>query len=255
MFFVVSKILSYLLNPLFWILGLLIIALIVRKPGRSKRLVFVSVVLFYLFSNHFLVDEVVRLWEVRMTRTVDLKETYDAGIVPGGNMVDYDAGYDRLIFRYNTDKLFQAIDLYKKGTISRLMIAGGPGDLVLRSRFEAAFIKRYLVSIGIPDSVIFVDSVSDNTHQNAANSAGILKQIAPGGDYLLITSAIHMRRAAGCFRKEGLQVTPYPVSKFTGPRRYDIEYLLVPHLESFVLWKEVMHEMVGYPIYFFMGYL
>jgi uncharacterized SAM-binding protein YcdF (DUF218 family) len=41
----------------------------------------------------------------------------------------------------------------------------------------------------------------------------------PGERWLLITSAYHMPRAVGCFRRAGLSVEAYPVDWRTGGRR------------------------------------
>ena len=38
----------------------------------------------------------------------------------------------------------------------------------------------------------------------------------PGQRWLLVTSAIHMPRAVGCFRRAGFPVEPYPVDWQTG---------------------------------------
>ncbi|HNS17275.1 MAG TPA: YdcF family protein [Bacteroidales bacterium] len=255
MFFTLSKIVSYFLSPLFWIFSLFVLVFFVRKHRSFKWLFLGSLILFYLFSNRFLVDEALRSWEYPLQTQSSFDSSYDAAIVLGGNILNYDHPTHRFIFRENADKILQAIDLYENGRVKRLMLSGGPGDLFIRDQYEAANMRKYLLSIGVPDSVILVDSVSDNTFENAENSAAILKQKIPGGRYLLITTALHMRRAEGCLIKAGLDVTPYVSNKLTGKRRSDIEHLLIPQTVSFVYWHALIHERVGYRVYKMKGYL
>jgi len=254
-FFIVSKILSYLLNPLFWILAILVIAFIIRNKRLSRRLLLISIILFYLFSNRFICDKVISCLEMPMTPGSELADIYDVGIVLGGNTVNYDKKHNRWIFRDNTDRIFQTLELYKKGKIKNILLSGGPGDLFLKDKYEAAFLRDWLVEIGIPDSIIIVDSVSRNTHENAENTSVIINRYFQDGDYLLITSAYHMKRATGCFEKLGIEVTPYPTGKLTGKRKVNFEYLFVPQLISFERWKIIIHESVGFIVYRIAGYI
>jgi uncharacterized SAM-binding protein YcdF (DUF218 family) len=255
MFFTISKILSYFLSPLFWILLLVFLALLLRKRRSGLRILVTTLILFCFFSNRFVVDEVVRAWEIPLVPASALEPSYDAAIVLGGSVVTYDRAADRLIFRETADKLLQTIELYKNGRIRYILLSGGAGDLFMRDRSEASDMRTYLLAIGIPDSVILVDTLSDNTHENARNSAEILQRHFPHGNFLLVTTALHMRRASGCFRKEGLLVTAYPTNKLTGIRRNDPEHLFIPQTESFLYWRNWLHEIIGYGVYKIKGYI
>jgi uncharacterized SAM-binding protein YcdF (DUF218 family) len=257
MFFVLSKILGYFLSPLFWILALLIIAFFIKKRKLlARRLFLISIIMFLFFSNRFISDEFMRRWEIEYTDTAKLASSYDVGIVLGGGIVTYDHLYKRNIFRMSSDRFLQALELYKTGRIKKMLFTGGPGNLIYKDQYEASFIKNYLINIGVPDSVILVDSLSDNTHQNAIYSKNILAKYYPnGGKYLLITSAKHMRRSLACYKKEGFDVDVYPTNKISGRRHYNIEYLFIPQLDSFQCWSDYLHEVVGYLTYKIMGYV
>ena len=255
MFFIIAKIISYLLSPLFWILVLGLAAFLFRNCRAGKWILLAALILFYLFSNRFLLDEAVRAWEYPMTKQSDIGSGYDAAIVLGGGVVNYDRHTDRLIFRENADKILQAVSLYMNDRVAYFMLSGGPGDLFVRDWYEASYMKKYLLSIGIPDSVILVDSVSRNTLENARNSAEIISRAIPGARCLLITTSLHMPRAMGCFQKAGVDVTPFPVSKLTGGRRTDFEHLFIPQTECFIYWRNLIHEAVGYRVYKMKKYL
>jgi uncharacterized SAM-binding protein YcdF (DUF218 family) len=254
MFFIVSKILYFLLCPITWILILLILGVLVKKPKLARKYYITSLVFFIIFTNPAIIDELLRLWEKPFTIT-QADEKFEAGIVLGGGMVTIDKDYDRLIFRENTDRFLQALDLYKKGTIKKIIVCGGSGSIVFKETIEGLLIERYLTGIGVPKSDILIDSTSNNTHENAVNCAAIIKKNFTKSNFLLITSALHMKRAQGCFNNEGICVTTYPVSKLTGYRRTDIGYYLVPDTEALISWDKYIHEVFGYFVYFLMGYI
>ena len=246
---------SYLLNPFLWILVLLIFSLFLYRKRNSRKLLFASVIMMIVFSNSFIIDEFMRWWEVPVRKVENLDRTYEVGVVLGGNMVTYDAVNDRRTYRNNIDRLLQAVELYKQGVIKRILVSGGAGNLVYPDMLESVFIRDFLLQIGIDSSHILIDSLSDNTRQNAIYSSDILREAFPGEKYLLITSAIHMKRAAACFEKAGLQVDQFSTNKYAGPRRFNFEFLFIPDPVNFVLWDLWIHEVLGYLVYAIMGYL
>jgi uncharacterized SAM-binding protein YcdF (DUF218 family) len=235
-------------------IGMMIALLIVKNPKRKKRLLIMLVVFTLFFSNSVFIDEALRLWEFPVTKN-EAVGTYDVGVVLSGGMVTEDTRLDRLTFQNNTDRILQAVDLYKAGHIKKILISGGSGSLVYRNMLESVLLKKYFVRIGIPAADILIDSVSDNTYENAVNTAKILNTEFAGGSYLLITSAFHMRRSLACFYKQGLYLHPYATNKLVGIRRWDISYLIIPSIESMGYWEKLTHEIVGYIVYDIKGYI
>jgi len=255
MFFFISKILSFLYSPAFWIFFLLVFSLIFFNNKKKLKLnIICSLVFYFIFSNSFIVDEVMRLWE--MPLTTEVQTEYDAGILLGGGMVTLDAKTQRLIFLHNTDRFLQTLKLYKEKRIKKIIIAGGAGCLLFPNIAEAPLLKKYLLDINIPEKDIYIDSLSNNTYQNALYTKEIIeKSFSKKGKYLLITSAVHMRRSLACFKKLEIDVTPYTTTKHSGERRYQIDHLLMPNHQSFGYWEEFNHEFFGYIAYGVMGYL
>jgi uncharacterized SAM-binding protein YcdF (DUF218 family) len=234
----------------------LIIAYFIKNKKIGRKLLLISIIAFYLFSNRFICDEFIRLWEFDYPEKSSIDKQYDVGIVLGGGIINYDYDKDRLILREQADRLLQAIDLYKQGKINKILLTGGTGQIIHSNQYEASFLRRFSIKLGVPDSNIMVDSLSNNTYQNAVFSKEILGALYPnGGKYLLITSSLHMRRSLAVFNKAGIEVTPYPTSKIIGKRLYNFEHLFVPHVSSFESWSDLIHEWVGYIIYKIMGYL
>jgi len=227
--------------------------MLTKKSIRKKRLLWTSLVLFYFFSNAFITDEFVRFYEERNQTYSELTETYDVAIVLGG-FSDYDAKQELVQFHFSTDRLMAGIKLYKTGRAKKIMISSGSGKISNPNEKEAIFIEDYLLKIGIPRSDIIIESESKNTHENAVESAKILNVDYTDGNYLLVTSAIHMPRAKRCFKKTGLTVTPFSVDQQAGPRKYLLDHLFVPDVDALTRWQQLIKEWVGFISYKLVGY-
>ena len=243
MFFIASKLIAFLTQPIIWIFILLIIALIF-KSNRRKILI-ISIFTFYFFSNSFIADEFTRLWEVKRFAPSLI---YDVGIVLGG-ISDYDKITKAHNFNKNADRLMDAEQLYHKGIIKKILLSGENGLLFNNGYIESEAMRDYLLANKIPITDIIIENTSSNTMENATNSAEILKEKYKEGTFLLITSANHMRRAQLCFNKANLKTTAFPTDCTTSYRSTNYDYLLFPRVEALEIWQDLIHEWIGYIVY------
>jgi len=252
MFFIFSKLLVFIITPLVWIITLLFFSLFSKKEKSKTRCVRWALILSIFFSNAFIFDECMRLWEIPATPYKDLK-TYDAGIVLGG-FITYDQKIDRLQFNRSTDRLLQAIELYKRGIIKKIIFTGGSGSINHPDEKEGIYVKRYLLTIGIPEQDFFIENESRNTHENATLTKNLIKTKHITGDLLLITSASHMRRSLACFNKAGITTTHYSTDRYAGPRKFELDHLLIPTISAMEHWSTLLKEITGIITYKIMGY-
>lgn len=253
MFFILSKLLAFTISPLVWIIFLLFFSLLSKYPDRKKKSLRWALVLTLFFSNAFLFDECARLWEVPATRFENLK-TYDAGIVLGGMSV-YDGDLDRPQFFRGVDRLIQSIELYKRGVIKKIIFTGGSGRLLHPEMKEGNYINRYLLYMGVPQKDFLIESESQNTRENALFTKTLLDKKNIKGNFLLITSAIHMRRSLRCFTKAGIDAAPYSTDRYSGPRKYEFDYFFIPDVSKMDDWDKLLHEIVGFITYKIVGYI
>jgi uncharacterized SAM-binding protein YcdF (DUF218 family) len=254
MFFWISKVLQFLFSPLTWIIIVFALSFFLKNVKRKKRAGIIAFSMLLFFTNNFFSTEALRLWEVHQSN-MDTSIVYDVAIVLGGGMISYEAQNQQKSFRHNTDRIFQAIHLYQTEKTEKILITGGSGSLLYRNMQEACLLKEYLVDIQINPEDIWTDCTSDNTYENAQNSAIILKDSLPQGSYLLITSAFHMRRAQACFTKAGLNFHILPTNHITGARRWDVSFLLIPSTQALRNWEIFFRETFGYIIYIIAGYI
>lgn len=254
MFFVLSKVLAFLISPLTWIFILLLFALFSRRTQRKRIFLLSSIVLLFIFSNGFLFSEAMR-WLEPEAIELEEDEHYEYAIVLGG-MAGYNHTLDRPIFFAATDRILQGLSLYKAGKVDKLLISGGSGRLINQEDKESLILKNYLVSIGFSPDDLIAESASRNTRENAVNTALLLEKLnASGNRNLLITSAFHMPRAKAAFRKVGLDVKPFPVDHYASPiRRFHPDHLLLPDAEILFNWYTLLHEIAGRIAYRLAGY-
>ncbi len=255
MFFILSKILAFLISPYTWLFfGLLYL---LKKVWHTpfKKWVLGLTIFMYAISNSFLVDEVVRAWEYEDDDIYTKDTRYDLAIVLGG-MGRIDERQNRFDFGYSGDRLFQTLPLYYNHRIGKILISGGSGSIEKPNHREAIYIKKYLMDISIPDSSIIIENNSKNTYENAIFTKHMLDSMQFKGSILLVTSSFHMRRSLAIFNKAGYKnVTPYITNKITGLRKFQFDYCFIPNIEAVFGLNLVLHEMIGYVTYKVKGYL
>jgi uncharacterized SAM-binding protein YcdF (DUF218 family) len=137
---------------------------------------------------------------------------------------------------------------------ARVVISGGDGSLFPAARSEAAATRDLLVALGVAAERIVLEGSSRNTDENAVMSYAVA-QPKVGETWLLVTSALHMPRAVGCFRRAGWTIIPYPVDYHTAPKSRTISelrpgLLLVDNLALLTL---ALKEWLGLAAYYALG--
>jgi uncharacterized SAM-binding protein YcdF (DUF218 family) len=93
--------------------------------------------------------------------------------------------------------------------------------------------------------VSWIESESANTAQNAAK----LRNVLPLERVILVTHAMHMRRAAAAFENVGFTVIPAPMAFSTGiETRYDL-FACLPTVGALATSRAVIHEWLGSAYY------
>ena len=122
-----------------------------------------------------------------------------------------------------------------------------------QSKREADLMEILALRLGIPKARIRLDTQSRNTHENAVESKKILTE-ENVSCFVLVTSASHMRRALGCFRKLGLNPVPYAVDFGNHLGKYSL-FSLIPSPGKLGQSTAAIHEYVGIITYKLRGYL
>ena len=246
---IASSVLDFFLSPFNWIVILIIISFILRKPSSRKSFRIFALCIFIIFGNKWLLNSYAKNWQ---PAPVSLGNgiVYNCGIVPGG-FASPDAegnGY----FNATSDRFIEVVKLFKLGKITHILISGGNGKADDKDFREGLWVKGELTEMGIPDSIIYIEDRSNNTADNAVFAKKILDSILLRQPYLLITSAVHMPRASLLFRNAGLPVTQFPCNYIDGRDVFSFSEL-IPKLSVLLDWNSYLKETAGYCFYYIKG--
>jgi len=221
MFFILSKTFAFLLLPsnFLVILGLVGVTLLWTRRRRLGRWIAgISVVL--LLAIGFLPVGGVLLYvlENRFPAWDASRGAPDGIIVLGGAIapqISRERGAPQL--NGSAERVTIIARLARDYPDARIVYTGGDASLLQDEGIEADYLYPLLDSFGVPRERVTLDTRSRNTYQNAVFTKELVKP-KPGERWLLVTSAKHMPRAVGCFRRIGFAVEPYPVDWQTRPR-------------------------------------
>lgn len=247
MFFVLSKILLFLLNPVNWILICLVTFFVTKRQRLKKVSLVTAIVLFILFSNYAIYRACMLAWQPKVEHKAHTKR-YSAGIVLCGMTVCDKEG--QVFFNGHADRFLQTARLYHTGVIDKVFISGGDGSLTQsRPRKEADFLREEFMALHVPDSAIIVEPYSRNTYESAVAAKHYLDSLKVGPPYLLITSAVHMPRSVITFNKAQLPVDTHPADYDAVESGMGWNDYLLPNMGVLHWWKPFLKEMVGVLVY------
>lgn len=250
--FILLKLLLLFFRPLLWIILLFIYALFTKRDNLKKPAFCTALLLLLFFTNPFFIRKLLGMYEAAPIQLAP-SQTFNAGILLGG-LVSYSPADERGYFNGASDRFIQTALLYKKGHINQIIVAAGNGYITKNNFSEALFIKERLVNLGIPADRIYTDSDSRNTLENALNAKRISDSAHLTGPFLLISSAMHLPRAAKVFRKAGIEPVLYPCNFLSrGAGNNFLEDYLFPSSEAMDRWDSLIKEWVGTLTYWMTG--
>jgi uncharacterized SAM-binding protein YcdF (DUF218 family) len=155
------------------------------------------------------------------------------------------------------DRLFYAARLFHDGKAPTIVVSAGRSPFWGSMRPESSAMAVVLQELGVPADAIIQEDQSRNTYENALETRKILE---PRGirRILLVTSALHMPRAVGIFRHQGIEVLPAPTDFITtqedpyGFRDGSFGAVLLaflPEMEGLAYTTRGLKEYVGLAVY------
>jgi len=267
------KIVSAVVYPAGMAFFLLAVGMGLWRWGRSdrwqawgKRAAVAGLVVFYLFSNGLVAEQLARSLERRVMPPDPLPKA-DGVIVLGGGISP--RAYPRPTAEVHDagDRLLYGAHLIREGLADWIVCAGGGGELSYIEQTEAEAMQEMLAWMGVADEQITLDTKSRNTRENAAESLPLAVERGASSIYL-VTSASHMPRSLGIYQKqaeqlgiEGLEIIPAPCDyEFIDPEQYPPLYYrvamnLLPTAGSLRTSTRILHEYYGMVYYWLRGWI
>ncbi|RXK62081.1 YdcF family protein [Lacibacter luteus] len=249
MFFILSKVFNFLLSPFNWLLVLVLLCFFVKDARKKKRWIIITCCWFLIFSNPYIIHKLTVNWQANQ-KIFQQNEQYSVGILLSG-FVGFEFKSKQGFYGGAADRFIQAVRLYKLGYIKKILITGGSGSInSTRQQFkEADFVTIQLQEMGVPKEDILTENQSRNTYENALFSKKLLDSTSQKGPFLLITSAIHMKRSQQVFTKAGIATVAYPCNFNAIDNPQEFLSSIMPSHNAFTGWDIYLKEVVGLFVY------
>jgi len=251
--FVVSKLLWFLAAPSMILLLLAWAGLLLLRRHRQLGVLclFISIGSFTLIAFLPIGVWMLAPLENRFPALTTLPANV-TGIIVLGGAVDPDISEARGIPTLNGDaeRMTALVFLARQYPNAKLAFTGGNGALVHGSMAEADVARQLFTELGVSQNRVVYESQSRNTYENAVLLKALLKP-QPGQLWLLVTSAWHMPRSVGLFRRAGWPVLPYPVAYETAPDLVTAIHGSFP--ERLEMVDRAAHEWIGLTAYWLLG--
>ena len=259
MFNLASKVLFLFIEPSSLVLVLLVFSWFGRKSlPKLTRIAFIfAIVVFCFFScsitSSWLVDTLENQYA---DRSIPTAPTAEAIVVLGGSMRLPNRSHPSSGITDTSDRLLMASRLYRAGKAPIVVVSGGDNPLVSDGSHshESDEMLALLEEWGVPNSAILVDGASINTRENAVFSRRLLEPKSIN-HILLVTSAMHMPRAVGSFRKVGFNVDAAPADFRSGWSDPKGVFGWVPSPGALANSTESVHEWFGLVVYKLCGWI
>ena len=162
------------------------------------------------------------------------------------------------------DRLFFAARLLHEARAPRIVVSGGRLDPTGTIDGDAAHeMAEILGRLSVPSDAILLEARSRNTYENAVETRRVLAPLG-ANRILLVTSALHMPRAAALFRAQGFEVVTAPTdflvveeppARTAAGRVWRAFFAFVPSAASLDQTTRVLREYAGLLVSWLQGRL
>jgi uncharacterized SAM-binding protein YcdF (DUF218 family) len=226
--------------------------LLASRGKRGLRLVLLAAVLMLATATLPVAEWLAAPLENRFPALADEPQRVDGIVLLGGAIhTRISQSRGRVAVNDAADRMVGAVELARRHPEARILVTGGDGSVIPRGLHEADFMRVLLIELGIAPERIVLERESRNTWENAVDSLAVAKP-APGETWLLVTTAMHMPRSVGCFRRAGWgSIIPFPVDYRTTKRI--VVQLTFGFPEDLGLLNLVVREWDGLVAYYALG--
>lgn len=189
--------------------------------------------------------------EARFERPATLPEQVDTIIMLGG-ATSAVVSTARQISEITEagDRLVETVWLAQRYPQARVVLTGGVAMTAQGAESEAATMERLLLAFGIAPERLVLEDKARNTDENAEFTKAALGD--DPGTVILVTSAFHMPRSAGLFRKVGITPIYWPTDyRSVGNESFGVDLAdPVSNLETTTV---ALKEWIGLLVYHWTG--
>ena len=175
----------------------------------------------------------------------------DVVIVLGGHISRGDSEPHGFDSGEAVDRILAGIELIRANKGKLLLLGGGAADFPPHSLTEYEVLKPWIDRWNLVDVPVEHIGLCRNTFEEA-QAVRRMQEERGWKEIILVTSALHMRRAEEVFKSSGVSVTPVACDFRSIPGR---RHYLIPRSDTLRDLKLWLHEMVGRESYRLRGWI
>ena len=243
--FVLKKIVTLLLMPMSFCLGVLGVGILLlwmrRRIGAAKIVLTLGVLILTALSFSAVADPLIKpleLWYPPLLDTSTLKDVKWVVVLGGGHTFNPTLPPNAQIGNSSLARLVEGIRIHRELPGSKLLLSGGAVfDPVPEAETMAAVARMLGVS---PDDMV-LESQSKDTGQQSQFVQAIIRN----DRCVLVTSAVHMPRAMLLFEQQGLKPIPAPTDFGDWMRKENSPNQFFPRAGELRKVESALHEYLG----------
>ena len=254
MSFYLSKILWLIVNPfnIFIFITLFTMFLYLINFRRISLIIYlINFIFIALISFLPIGSYLTYIIEKEFHTNTKIPERVDGILILGGatNPLLFKE-FDQISLNGSAERLVESVMIIRKFEKAKVIFSGGSGIVNRSDLGHSQVAKLFYKKMGVDINKIFFEDKSRNTHENIIYSKKIAKP-KKNENWLLITSAFHMKRALLIAEKNNWKLIPYAVD-FKNIKEFKLtpNLNLLSNLNSF---QSGLHEWLGLVSYYLMG--
>jgi uncharacterized SAM-binding protein YcdF (DUF218 family) len=252
MFLIISKICWAVAQPVSMALLLMVLGLVLSSKWRRPGVVLAALGVLVLAASSFTTAGalLIRPLEQRFERPAWPQHVGAIILLGGASNGPISAARQITEFNLAGDRFAETLRLAQLYPEAKIVITGGMAVLQDGGEPEADTAQRFFLGLGIAQDRLLLESQARNTEENAELSKSLLEGIE--GPKLLVTSAFHMPRSMGLFRKAGIAVLPWPTDyRSTGLEGLALD--VTNPVDNLMTMTTALREWVGLVAYHWTG--
>ena len=253
MSFYLSKMIWLVLNPfnifvLFTIVTIILHLISFRKISIAIFLTnfLYLIIISFLPIGNYLINKIEKEYHSNLI----IPDKLDGILILGGatNPSMYKE-FNQISVNGSAERLIESVSIIKRFKYSKVIFSGGSGVINRPDLGHSQVAKSFYKKIGIEESRIIFEDNSRNTYENILFAKKIAKPKL-NENWLLITSAFHMKRAMLIASKNEWELIPYAVDFKTMKKfRFTPNLNLLSNINSL---QNGLHEWLGLIFYYLM---
>ena len=254
MSFYLSKILWLIVNPfnIFILITLFTMFLYFINSRRLSLIIYlINFIFIALISFLPIGSYLTYIIEKEFHTNTKIPERVDGILILGGatNPLLFKE-FDQISLNGSAERLVESVMIIRKFEKAKVIFSGGSGIVNRSDLGHSQVAKLFYKKMGVDINKIFFEDKSRNTHENIIYSKKIAKP-KKNENWLLITSAFHMKRALLIAEKNNWKFIPYAVD-FKNIKEFKLtpNLNLLSNINSF---QSGLHEWLGLVSYYLMG--